>query len=61
MGNSLYFLSRYQESLAAYDNAVKLDPNNASAWQGKGQALLAQNRVDEANEALRRAKALMKQ
>jgi tetratricopeptide (TPR) repeat protein len=60
MGNSLYFLSRYPEALAAYEAAIKLEPNNANAWQGKGQSLLAQNRADEAQEALSKAEALIK-
>lgn len=60
LGNSLYFLGRYQDSLAAYEAAIKLDPNNASAWRGRGQALLAQNRTGEAEDALRRAEALMR-
>src|SRR5260221_36398 len=38
-GNVLYGLKRYGEALAAYDQAIRLDPNLAMAYVNKGNVL----------------------
>jgi tetratricopeptide (TPR) repeat protein len=38
----------YKEQIAAYENAIQLDPNNAEAWFNKGYALAGMKRYDEA-------------
>lgn len=43
LGNSLYFLGRYQASLDAYEALFNREPNNANALAGKNNALLALN------------------
>ena len=49
LGNSLYFLGRYQASLNAYDAVLGSDPQNANAFAGKSQALLALNNTRRPN------------
>jgi tetratricopeptide (TPR) repeat protein len=41
LGNSLYFLGRYQASLDAYEALLSREPDNANALAGKNNALLA--------------------
>ncbi len=43
--------SNYQEALDDYSAAVGISDTLVSAWQGKGMALLAMNRLDEAASA----------
>jgi tetratricopeptide (TPR) repeat protein len=44
-----YFDSkRYEEALAIYEQALRLDPNNAAAYSGKGDTLRQLNRETEA-------------
>ncbi|MCK9441718.1 MAG: tetratricopeptide repeat protein [Methanothrix sp.] len=43
LGNSLYFLGRYQASLDAYEALLNREPNNANALAGKNNALSALN------------------
>ena len=49
LGSSLYFLSKYQASLNAYNALLKLEPQNADALAGKSLALLALNRSGGSN------------
>ena len=58
MGNALYFLGRYQESLASYDALLGQEPQNVNALKGKSQALLALNRTDESDRAMESIQAL---
>lgn len=37
----------YQEALAAYDQVLRLDPNNATAYAGKADALIGMRHDDE--------------
>ncbi len=39
---------KYDEAVQAYDEAIKLDPEYASAWHNKGTALYYLGRYDEA-------------
>ena len=41
-------LKRYEEAVAAYDDALALDPMNAAAWYSTGNALGALGRYEEA-------------
>jgi tetratricopeptide (TPR) repeat protein len=49
MGNALFFMKRYEESLNAYDSLLNLDPQNENALLGKREALSALNRADGAS------------
>jgi tetratricopeptide (TPR) repeat protein len=49
LGNSLYYLGKYQASLNAYDALLKLEPRNVDALAGKSLALLALNKTGESN------------
>lgn len=40
-----------QEALNAFDEALHLEPSNASAWNGKGVVLNSVNRCEDALEA----------
>src|SRR5216684_9201297 len=47
-GNALHSLQRYQEALAAYEQAIHLDPNFALAYKNKGWTLNNLKRYQEA-------------
>src|SRR5258708_11163723 len=50
-GNTLSGLKRYQEALVAYEQAIRLDPNYAPAYNNKGLALEALGKNKEAQQA----------
>ncbi len=53
-GLNLYNQGKYAEATAAYDEAIKLVPNNFQAWQawnGKGNSLCKQGKYEEAIQA----------
>lgn len=53
-GLELHDNGKYEEAIVAYEEAVRLDPNDANtwaAWKGKGDALSALGRSDEARTA----------
>ncbi|MFL5588082.1 MAG: tetratricopeptide repeat protein [Ktedonobacteraceae bacterium] len=54
-GYALWNLKRYEEALAAFEQALRLDPNLASAYYNKGKALLDLNRPEEALAAFEQA------
>src|SRR5260370_1268376 len=54
-GIALYELKRYEEALAAYEQAIRLDPNFANAYNGKGIALYGLKRHEEALAAYEQA------
>jgi tetratricopeptide (TPR) repeat protein len=54
-GNTLRNLKRYDESLSAYEQAIRLDPNYANACNGKGNVLWDLKRYDEALAAYEQA------
>ncbi len=54
-GIALYNLKRYEEALAAYDQAIRLDPNYAYAYYDKGLSLYNLKRYEEALIAFDRA------
>jgi tetratricopeptide (TPR) repeat protein len=57
-GDTLYALKRYQEALASYDEARRLDPEASTYWQNRGSTLQKLRRYPEAVEAYQRANAL---
>jgi tetratricopeptide (TPR) repeat protein len=54
-GTALYNLKRYDEAIAAYEQAIRLGPNYASAYYGKGLALYNLKHYDEAIAAYEQA------
>ncbi|WP_026731209.1 serine/threonine-protein kinase [Fischerella sp. PCC 9605] len=57
-GKVLYKQQRYQEALDTYEQALKIDNNNAEALSGKGLSLLALGQKKEALENLEQVKQL---
>src|SRR6266487_1009742 len=57
-GSALYDLKRYEEALAAYEQAIRLDPNYAYAYHGKGLALDKLRRSKEAQQCYEKARQL---
>ncbi|MFZ2470332.1 MAG: TIR domain-containing protein [Methanothrix sp.] len=57
-GDGSYFGRCYADALKAYNEAIKLDPNNADFWNSKGNALKKLGLTIEANEAYAKAKEL---
>jgi tetratricopeptide (TPR) repeat protein len=51
-GDALDMQGKYDEAIEDYDEAIRLDPNSASAWCGKGTALANLGKYDEAIKAL---------
>ncbi len=47
-GNTLADLNRYEEALGAYEHAIRLSPNLASAYSNKGSVLNKLTRYEEA-------------
>jgi serine/threonine protein kinase len=54
-GGTFHRLQKYDEALTAYEQAIRLDPNNAAAYNYKGVALHNLKRYDEALVAYERA------
>jgi len=57
-GNTLYGLKRYEEGLAAYEQALRLDPNNAGVYYNKGNVFDRLGRTREAQQAYNKAKQI---
>gem|GEM_PF-1559885 len=55
-GNTAYREGRYQEALADYREAARLEPGAAAAWFGVYMAELALGNAEAAENALRRAR-----
>jgi tetratricopeptide (TPR) repeat protein len=54
-GTTLHDLKRYQEAIAAYEQAIRLDPNDAVTYRSKGVALHDLKRYQEALAAYEQA------
>jgi tetratricopeptide (TPR) repeat protein len=50
-GNRLYNLGEYDNATQFYDNATELNPQFVEAWNNKANALLFQNRLEDALQA----------
>jgi tetratricopeptide (TPR) repeat protein len=48
MGNIFFKMHRYEEALAVYNYAIRLNPTHAAAYSGKGACLFALQRKKEA-------------
>ena len=46
---------KYDEAIESFDEAIRLDPNDAKAWNSKGNALNSQGKYDEAIESFEEA------
>src|SRR6266581_3119152 len=57
-GNEFYNLKQYPKALAAYEQAIRLDPNDAYAYNSKGYILNKLNRKREAELAYDKARQL---
>ena len=55
---SLYFLERFEDSIACYDIAIEIEPNNPSHYAGKSKALDKLGRFEEATDCYKQAKKL---
>jgi len=51
LGYALRKIGRYEESLAAYNESLKINPYYDEAIEYRGEAYLGLNRIDEAKEA----------
>jgi len=54
-GVELFNQSMYDESIEYFDRAIKIDPENATAWLNKGAALAKLGRCNESLSALNKA------
>ena len=54
-GNALYSSGKYNESILAYNEAIKLDPKSDWAWNNKSSALISLGKYEEAIQAYDRA------
>lgn len=57
-GNALFFESRYDDAIAAYDKAIQLAPDLYEAWFGRASSLVVLQDYDDALDAYGRALAL---
>ena len=57
MGRSYYRANRFADALSAFEEAMRLDPGDATAYVGRGKALRRLNRYREALAAFERALA----
>jgi tetratricopeptide (TPR) repeat protein len=48
-------MGRYEEAVAAYDQAVSLDPSFGKAWRNRGLSLALLNRTTEAEVSFQKA------
>jgi tetratricopeptide (TPR) repeat protein len=60
-GQELYKNESYQEALNAFDQVLKVDPENASAWHYKGMSLAGMGLGLEANQSIQKAMELIDQ
>ncbi len=58
LGIALINLKHYQEALNAYEQAIRLDPNDAGFYTNKGSALQNLGRTEEAKQTFEKARQL---
>jgi tetratricopeptide (TPR) repeat protein len=54
-------LEKYNEEIECYDEAIRLDPNNDSAWYDKSLALNKLGKFEEAGECFEKARKIKSQ
>ncbi len=57
-GETHHAMGRYEEAVAAYDQAVATDPENGEAWRNRGLSLSMLGRVNESEASFDRARAI---
>ena len=57
-GVALFSQGKYDESIKAFDEALRLDPNLVDTWYNKGVALKVLGRTSEADAAFAKEKEL---
>lgn len=55
LGNNAYMNGEYEKALEYFDRALKIDPENASAWSNRGVVLKMLGRNEEAMKSYNRA------
>ena len=55
LGNSYFSLGRFQEAIASFNEAIRLDPNNYFALGGLGRTYLSEGRYPEGIAAFKKA------
>ena len=51
-GNELYKQGQYDRAIGSYDKAIEIDPKNSELWNSIGLALMAMDRVAEAENRI---------
>jgi tetratricopeptide (TPR) repeat protein len=54
-GETDHMMGRYEEAVAAYDQAVTIDPSFGKAWRNRGLSLALLNRTTEAEVSFQKA------
>jgi len=54
-------MGRNEEAISAFDEGLKTDPQNASAWHHRGMALAGMGHGAEANQSIQKAMELIDQ
>ncbi len=58
-GLELYWIGKYEESVKALDEALKIEPNNYEIWMQKGWALHGLGKYKDALEAFNQSLKIM--
>ena len=53
--NNVPILNKSDEAITAFDKAIEINPQNLTAWNGKGLVLYKSNKYDEAITAFDKA------
>jgi tetratricopeptide (TPR) repeat protein len=54
-GNDLFNQSKFEDAISSFDQATKIDPQCALAWNGKGAAIASMGNYSEALQCFQRA------
>ena len=57
-GVALQDKEKHEEAITCYDNAIKLNPKNLAAYNGKGNSLRKLGRDEDAEQCFAKAKEL---
>lgn len=57
-GETHHAVGRYEEAVAAFDQAIAADPGNVEAWRNRGLSLALLGRIEESEASFARALAL---